>query len=54
MKNLLNSHLTSSYIENAFKYLLDQDESPPLKETSSFNGIVDFDNGSSHKNKKSI
>ena len=26
-EELLNSHLTSSYIENAFKYLLDQDES---------------------------
>ena len=49
-EELLNSHLTSSYIENAFKYLLDQDESSSERNII-VNGIVDFDN-SSHKNKK--
>ena len=49
-EQLLNSHLLPSHIENAFKYLLDQDES-----SSEINiivhGVVDF-NGSPHKNKK--
>ena len=49
-EELLNSHLTSSYIENAFKYLLDQDESSS-EQNIIVNGIVDF-NGSPHKNKK--
>ena len=49
---LLKSHLVSSHIENAFKYLLDQDESSSERNII-VNGIVDF-NGSPHKNKKSI
>ena len=49
-EELLNSHLTSSYIENAFKYLLDQDESSS-EQNIIVNGIVEFAN-SSHKNKK--
>ena len=49
-EELLNSHLTSSYIENAFKYLLDQDESSSERNII-VNGIVEFAN-SPHKNKK--
>ena len=49
-EELMKYHLTSSYIENAFKYLLDQDESSSERNII-VNGIVDFDN-SSHKNKK--
>ena len=49
-EELLKSHLTSSYVENAFKYLLDQDESSS-EQNIIVNGIVDF-NGSPHKNKK--
>ena len=48
-EELLKSHLVSSHIENAFKYLLDQDESS--SERKIVNGIQDF-NGSPHKNKK--
>ena len=47
---LLNSHLIPSHKENAFKYLLDADESSPERNII-VNGIVDF-NGSPHKNKK--
>ena len=47
---LLKSHLVSSHIENAFKYLLDQDESSSEKNII-VNGIQDY-NGSPHKNKK--
>ena len=47
---LLKSHLTSSHIENSFKYLVDQDESSSERNII-VNGIVDF-NGSPHKNKK--
>ena len=47
---LLKSHLTSSYIQNAFTYLFDQDESSSERNII-VNGIVDF-NGSPHKNKK--
>ena len=47
---LLKSHLVSSHIENAFKYLSDQDES--LSERNIIvHGIQDF-NGSPNKNKK--
>ena len=49
-KELLKSHLISSHIENAFKYLSDQDESSSERNII-VNGIVDF-NGSPHKNKK--
>ena len=49
-EELLKSHLVSSHIENAFKYLLDQDESSSERNII-VNGIVDFDN-SPHKNKK--
>ena len=49
-EELLNSHLTSSYIENAFKYFLDQDESSS-EQNIIVNGIVEFAN-SPHKNKK--
>ena len=49
-EELLNSHLTSSYIENAFKYLLDQDESSSERNII-VNGIAEFAN-SPHKNKK--
>ena len=48
-EQLLNSHLLPSHIENAFKYLLDQDESS--SERNIVHGVVDF-NGSPHKNKK--
>ena len=47
---LLKSHLVSFHIENAFKYLLDQDESSSERNII-VNGIQDF-NGSPHKNKK--
>ena len=47
---LLKSHLTSSHIENSFKYLVDQDESSSERNII-VNGIVDF-NESPHKNKK--
>ena len=47
---LLNSHLLPSHRENAFKYLLDQDESSS-ENNIRVNGVVDF-NGSPHKNKK--
>ena len=47
---LLKSHLIPSHRENAFKYLLDQDESSSERNII-VNGIVDF-NGSPHKNKK--
>ena len=47
---LLESHLLPSHHENAFKYLLDQDESSSERRIR-VNGIVDF-NGSPHKNKK--
>ena len=47
---LLKSHLVSSHIENAFKYLSDQDESSSERNII-VHGIVDF-NGSPHKNKK--
>ena len=49
-EELLKSHLVSSHIENAFKYLLDQDESSSERNII-VNGIQDF-NGSPHKNKK--
>ena len=49
-EELLKSHLTSSHIENSFKYLLDQDESSSERNII-VNGIVDF-NESPHKNKK--
>ena len=49
-EELLKSHLVSSHIENAFKYLSDQDESSSEKNII-VNGIQDF-NGSPHKNKK--
>ena len=47
---LLKSHLVSSHIENAFKYLSDQDESWSERYII-VHGIQDF-NGSPHKNKK--
>ena len=47
---LLQSHLLPSHKDNAFKYLLDQDESSSEKNII-VNGIVDF-NESPHKNKK--
>ena len=49
-EELLKSHLVSSHIENAFKYLSDQDESSSERNII-VNGVVDF-NGSPHKNKK--
>ena len=49
-ETLLKSHLVSSHIENAFKYLLDQDESSSERNII-VNGIQDY-NGSPHKNKK--
>ena len=49
-EELLKSHLVSSHIENAFKYLLDQDESSSERNII-VHGIQDF-NGSPHKNKK--
>ena len=49
-EELLKSHLVSSHIENAFKYLLDQDESSSERNII-VNGIQDF-SGSPHKNKK--
>ena len=49
-EELLKLHLVSSHIENAFKYLSDQDESSSERNII-VNGIQDF-NGSPHKNKK--
>ena len=49
-EELLKSHLVSSHIENAFKYLLDQHESSSERNII-VNGIQDY-NGSPHKNKK--
>ena len=49
-EELLKSHLISSHIENAFKYLSDQDESSSERNII-VHGVVDF-NGSPHKNKK--
>ena len=49
-EELLNSHLLPSHIENAFKYLLDQDESSSERNIT-VNGIQDFNNYP-HKNKK--
>ena len=46
----IKTHLIPSHIENAFKYLLDADESSSERNII-VNGIVDF-NGSPHKNKK--
>ena len=51
-EELLKSHLISSHIENAFKYLVEQDESSSERNII-VNGIVDFSN-SPNKNKKSI
>ena len=47
---LIKTHLIPSHRENAFKYLLDQDESSTERNII-VNGIVDF-NGSPHKHKK--
>ena len=49
-EELLKSHLLPSHIENAFKFLSDQDESSSERNII-VNGIQDF-NGSPHKNKK--
>ena len=49
-EELLKSHLTSTHIENSFKYLVDQDESSSERNII-VNGISDF-HGSPHKNKK--
>ena len=49
-ESLLKSHLLPSHIENAFKYLSDQDESSSERNII-VNGIQDY-NGSPHKNKK--
>ena len=49
-EKLLKSHLLSSEVENAFKYLSDQDESSSERNII-VNGIQDY-NGSPHKNKK--
>ena len=49
-EELLKSHLLPSHIENAFKYLSDQDESSSERNIV-VHGIQDF-NGSPHKNKK--
>ena len=46
----MKSHLLPSHIENAFKYLSDQDESSSERNII-VNGIQDY-NGSPHKNKK--
>ena len=47
---LIKSHLLPSHHENAFKYLIDADESSSERRIT-VNGIVNF-NGSPHKNKK--
>ena len=47
---LIKSHLLPSHHENAFKYLIDADESSSER-LIKVNGIVNF-NGSPHKNKK--
>ena len=49
---LLLSHLIPSHHENAFKYLLNRDESSSERNIT-VNGIDDF-NGSPHKNKKAF
>ena len=49
-EKLLKSHLLSSEVENAFKYLSDQDERSSERNII-VNGIQDY-NGSPHKNKK--
>ena len=49
-EELLKSHLVCSHIENAFKYLSDQDESSSERNII-VNGIQDF-NGSPHKKNK--
>ena len=49
-EELLKSHLLPSHIENAFKYLSDQDESSSERNII-VNGIQNY-NGSPHKNKK--
>ena len=49
-EKLLKSHLLSSEVENAIKYLSDQDESSSERNII-VNGIQDY-NGSPHKNKK--
>ena len=49
-EELLKSHLLPSHIENAFKYLSNQDESSSERNII-VNGIQDY-NGSPHKNKK--
>ena len=49
-EQLLKSHLVSSHIENAFKYLAEQDESSSERNII-VNGIDNF-NSSPHKNKK--
>ena len=49
-EELLKSHLLPSQIENAFKYLSNQDESSSERNII-VNGIQDY-NGSPHKNKK--
>ena len=50
MKKLLQSHLLSATVDNAFKYLSDVDESS-TESNIVIHGIVDFNN-SPHKNKK--
>ena len=49
-EQLIKSHLLPSHHENAFKYLIDADESSSERRIN-VNGIVNF-NGSPHKNKK--
>ena len=49
-EKLLKSHLLSSKVENAFKYLSEVDESATISDIY-IHGVVDF-NGSPHKNKK--
>ena len=49
-EKLLKSHLLSSKVENAFKYLSEVDESATISNIY-IHGVVDY-NGSLHKNKK--
>ena len=49
-EKLLKSHLLSSKVENAFKYLSEVDESSTISNIY-IHGVVDY-NGSPHKNKK--
>ena len=49
-EKLLKSHLLSSKVENAFKYLSEVDESATISNIY-IHGVVDY-NGSPHKNKK--